>query len=254
MKLKELFESDDKDDFIRDIQILKTECSDFLQQFNGNPLYRGMHKSLPTFYKMAVRKDREAANSGRHLNFVFNIAIEKLSNVPEIRKKSLFATMDPKQAGSYGQVYAIFPVNGYKIVYSSRVRDIMSRTLAYRTRLNDFIFDMSEESNDAEKLEKYINSSDTFTIDGLGKILTPENTKKTIDFVTKIIKSDEYEIINRKLNSEDLNEMIVFNCDNYYSIRLNALYNLFPDLENEVRWADEPAIEFLYKKFLALLK
>lgn len=88
-------------------------CSQYIVESKQIPLYRNLSSSLPDVTRVKIRHKKNAST----INQVFAEAF-----APKVRERSLFA----KSTTSYKEntePYYIFPINGYKYLYSLDIKD-----------------------------------------------------------------------------------------------------------------------------------
>lgn len=134
------------------ITIVK-ECSDFLKESQGNPLV----KYLPTYgsdiRKIKVRKHKNSSEFDDTFNKVF-------SEYPDLRQRCVFCNGLHRRPITRDQsLFYIFPINGYKYLYSKHIDDsqkyrhvyddlsnIMENTDTFDTFSEVLEFDYSDEN------------------------------------------------------------------------------------------------------------
>lgn len=102
------------------VQIIKENCQQFLSEVR-EPLWHGTNGSLPFENKLRVR------SAPKNMPLVLHQAIDQAFNSIfgfKARTHALFCTGDKSQANSYGKPYAIFPKDGFKFVWSDKVKDL----------------------------------------------------------------------------------------------------------------------------------
>lgn len=101
--------------------ILK-ECSQFLSQANGNPLYRALPRQGDGFRKVKMRKKNKYSH--RFEKF-FDKAFD--AHYKDFRLRSMVAkTSYPETIESDREVFYIFPIDGYKVLYNDQINDYTS--------------------------------------------------------------------------------------------------------------------------------
>ena len=111
---------------------IKRDCSPFLSQIKGRvdklALFRGVgvRTSATTFSRNAIRSDRSPLSTHP---FVHDISDQWFLNRFGIKYRSnaLFTSGDPKEAGGYGLLYAIFPIGEFDICYSPVIKDLFNK-------------------------------------------------------------------------------------------------------------------------------
>lgn len=106
------------------IQKLETECSEFLAVMRKTklPLYRGVYTSKDTFYGVP-RTNRSTKDSSPTFQIAFD-GILKSKGFTALRSNSIFCTSNLEQASGYGDVFLIFPVNGFTFTWSQTRDDV----------------------------------------------------------------------------------------------------------------------------------
>lgn len=117
MRIDDIFENYKND---REILLLKDNCSQFLTDSNYLPLYKNLSQQYDDFQKVKVRKKNESNN----FTETFNEAFE--TQHPGLRQRAIFAngesSFKPTMANNAEPFY-IFPINGYKFMYSKEVQN-----------------------------------------------------------------------------------------------------------------------------------
>jgi len=139
MKFKQFINEASKEDMANDVfdnllRDIKKDCGPFLND-SYMPIYRGRH-GLNTWKKEIARDNRLPKDSAEDMFFnnIFNMAIEEISGIPEIRKKALFCTRDYSQAYGYGNVCYVFPIGKPNFIYGNRVYDSYDDVSSYALR------------------------------------------------------------------------------------------------------------------------
>ncbi len=101
-------------------RILSKRCTEIIkvyQESEGEFLYRGMKTDLPWF-RAASHQDRQSKDSNTRISGVFDQLLAA-SGMSALRKNSIFATGDRHAAAEFGQVYIVFPVDGFRYTYTN---------------------------------------------------------------------------------------------------------------------------------------
>lgn len=102
----------------RDLQTIRCECSTFIRESGGLPLYRNLSTSYQNFQKVKVRqqKRKDAVNE------VFDKAFG--SSFYNLRQRAVFAYPDPPATSDVNvEPFYVFPVNNFKFLYSKEVNN-----------------------------------------------------------------------------------------------------------------------------------
>jgi asparagine N-glycosylation enzyme membrane subunit Stt3 len=104
---------------IRPFGIVAQECSQYLKESNGRPLYRSFntHSSPITdnLYKIKVRHKKATETA---LTEMYSNAL-----VPKLRERSVFTYGTLREAKEGEAQYYVFPKDGYKYLYSKEITD-----------------------------------------------------------------------------------------------------------------------------------
>jgi hypothetical protein len=113
------------------IDLIHTHCSEAIAGMKqaNKFLYRGIN-GVPSMFHGKPRSDRQPTNKNRtESQKMFDIALAK-QGIEANRSNSIFCSGSVTQAMIYGlddnDVYCIFPTNGFKFVWSPKVRDIVN--------------------------------------------------------------------------------------------------------------------------------
>jgi hypothetical protein len=116
MRLRE-FTSDSPDI----VETIRHDCSDFLSQAN-RPLYRGVENFPKNVYLNVEQRDRSRLGH----EYMIELCVDhhlKRSGIAAMRLNSAFCTDETKYASQYGEVFYVFPKNGFPFAYGS-TRDL----------------------------------------------------------------------------------------------------------------------------------
>ena len=184
--------------------ILKKECSQILKVMKKDVfLYRGMKKGGEPFIERVPRTDRTPLDTSTTMHDIMNEYFKEKFGWAA-RSEGLFCTTSPSQARFYGDVYIIFPVNGYKFIWSPLVHDLFDKQNKF---IKSFMKDRAGTKSD---LHAFIDMSQT-------------NSRE--------IKEDVFSMLdNLKYTDKSLQKSIIFNsevmvkCNKYYAINKNKYY------------------------------
>lgn len=107
------------------VKILKAECQPFLE--TREILYRGMYEAIPDpfsnlIYKMTTKPDRDVLDSSSELTALMNkLYAETGSSIT--RTNCIFTHPSSAFAGSYGDVYAVFPIGNFEALWNNQIND-----------------------------------------------------------------------------------------------------------------------------------
>ena len=119
------------------LKILR-ECSDFLEQSKGNPVYKTLISNGKDIRKVKVRKRKQEQHA-------FENILDNAFQHTNIRQRGVFVAGNRKslKVNSGMDIFYIFPVNGFKFVFSPTITDTTSKTLSEEYK--KFTDIMSEE-------------------------------------------------------------------------------------------------------------
>jgi hypothetical protein len=127
---------------IREVQTIKAECSQFLSETVGLPLIKALPIAYANFHKVKVRlqKRRDSVTD------VFERAFgAEFSN---LRQRAVFAYPTVPLLSEQNDAFYVFPVNGYKYLYSKEVTNSSSD---YR-RVVDTLFEQFDDEAQASEV------------------------------------------------------------------------------------------------------
>lgn len=127
---------------IREVQTIKAECSQFLHETGGLPLLKALPLTYANFHKVKVRlqKRRDSVTD------VFERAFgAEFSN---LRQRAVFAYPTAPLLTEETDSFYVFPVNGYKYLYSTEVTNSSSD---YR-RVVDTLFEQFDSEAQASEV------------------------------------------------------------------------------------------------------
>lgn len=113
------------------IELIQTHCSESLHAIQQvGFLYRGLgnwdlDKTFPLAFKGQSRNDRKSLSGVHEDQLNFDTAMQYYG-FTALRNNSIFTSGDKYQARVYGAPYLIFPVNGFNILWSPKLRDFLA--------------------------------------------------------------------------------------------------------------------------------
>jgi hypothetical protein len=115
-------------DFETILEILWKKCNPFLKDllkpgWNGEFLYSGRGDRKDVIMIRKVRSDRRPKDMPEYIHEIFDELFYDRFGF-NARSNAIFCTGNVKQAKHYGNVYMIFPVGKYKLVYSNNIPDL----------------------------------------------------------------------------------------------------------------------------------
>jgi hypothetical protein len=100
---------------MRDIHTLRTECSQFIRESAGLPLYRALPSTNNDFHRVKVRAQKRTDNVSEAFNTAFK------SQFYNLRQRAIFAYSSPQLVTESTDQFYVFPIDGYKFLYSKEV-------------------------------------------------------------------------------------------------------------------------------------
>lgn len=101
----------------KDVYTIRTECSQFLRESSGLPVYRALPVSYNTFHKVKVRFHKRSDSVTEAFNKAFDDEYHNI--VP----RGIFAQSTMMERSGDSEPFYIFPKNGYKFAYSKGVKN-----------------------------------------------------------------------------------------------------------------------------------
>lgn len=247
------------------LDIIQTECSEILKIYQkvNRVLYRGLkdvdskNKLSYNVYKITPRTDRKPKDTDlRNQEIIDELFYEKFGWRP--RAEGVFVSPLRSLAGSYGELGVIFPVNGFKYIWSKQYSDLYSDFFEELvTEYDPFDYDGYWMNQDGEKYDTrhywnipgFIDMKKMLNNDELEiKIKTNKYDTKNIKikYITSMTKEKFYKnmenqilkVVNTYSNTGLNNAIkhtseIMFKCNYYYFVRGTILIKkiLNPDYD-----------------------
>jgi hypothetical protein len=107
------------------LRILTRHCTEAIAAYRnsrGKMLYRGMKTRLPWF-RAASHQARRPKDSNTAISGVFDRLLVRCG-AQALRSNSVFATSDYEHTTKFGDVYVIFPIDGFQFTYTNS-RDLV---------------------------------------------------------------------------------------------------------------------------------
>lgn len=166
-----------------ELDILKRSCSQFLTDSQHLPLYKSLPHTYKDFHRVKVRQQKLSGKVDEAFNHAFQ------ENFTNIRQRAIFASpIRPSQSAEHDPFY-IFPLNGYKFLYSKEVKN---SNADYQHVVDTLVeqFDQSEAMDLVSDILKYTYTQ-TNLVEGL----------------------------------ESGSEIILYGVPAYYAVRVSALHS-----------------------------
>lgn len=127
---------------IREVQLIKTECSQFLQESAGMPLFKLLPSTHYNFNKVKVRLQKRKDS----VSDVFERAFG--STFVNLRQRAIFTYPSPPPQKENTEPFYVFPINGYKYLYS---KEVTNSSNDYE-RVVDTLFEQFEDQQQASEI------------------------------------------------------------------------------------------------------
>lgn len=129
-------------------ELLYRDCKPFIDELKktnriDNLLLSGRKKSNK-FFKGKVRKDRRPKDTPIEIHNYVDDWFEANWNIRP-RSNSIFCTTRRGNAESYGNIYFIFPIGNYKIVYNPNINDLYGDEIQNREDMWYFVSDGEDD-------------------------------------------------------------------------------------------------------------
>lgn len=102
---------------IQEVQAIKAECSQFLQESAGSPLLKSLPAAYFNFHKVKVRLQKRRDQ----VSDVFERAFGH--EFVNLRQRAVFAYPTIPTVTEGTDLFYVFPINGYKYLYSKEVNN-----------------------------------------------------------------------------------------------------------------------------------
>lgn len=102
-------------DYTRTLREIIRECSQFLSESKGLPVFRPLPSLYEDIQKVKVRKHRNRTRFSK----TFNEAFE--AEVRDLRQRAIFTNSQLHEATENMDLFYVFPINGYKFMYCPEV-------------------------------------------------------------------------------------------------------------------------------------
>lgn len=135
------------------VQTIKEHCSQFLRESAGLPLFKSLPAAYNDFHRVKVRLQKRRD----HIAEVFDKAFgDKCAN---IRQRAIFASSVAPLLKEDTDSFYVFPINGYKFLYSKEVTNSSNNYQAVMATMLEQFEDTSGAIDMVTDLLKYTYSS-----------------------------------------------------------------------------------------------
>jgi hypothetical protein len=119
------------------INIIKRDCSIFLEESGEIPLYKALPSTYQDVQKVKVRLKKEVDEVSSYFNKAFE------PSVPMLRQRAVFAYPSPTAYTADLDLFYVFPINSYKFLYST---EVTNSSKDYQ-HVMDTLFEMFHDNN-----------------------------------------------------------------------------------------------------------
>jgi hypothetical protein len=259
MKSHEILREDDTQE--ENPQLMFTQCSDAINEMQvaGTFLFRGVTRPYRSgrIYSSGIRAETKdtPASIQRMVDQVLDMA-----GFEAKRSDSVYCSGDFEQAEEYGEVFMIFPLNGYQITWSRKFKDFYSDFAMHVNDPNAFLV----QPNESYKIQ-----NDYFLVYLFRRM---QNIRKSLG-VSNLSPDDERLLSTIEMYAGSIPESIAKNdkiktkenlAEIYYAYR--RYLRISPDrrfvmtkemlkaLQTAYRWANSPSPELNFETAIATVK
>lgn len=134
MLIEDLFGTKSTDES-QTFHVLQSSCSQFITESAGYPLFRNLPSTYAPVQRVKVRAKKKPGVVGE----AFNRAFE--NNYQNLAQRAIFARPAPSSEEGT-EPYYVFPINGYKFIYS---REVVESTSGYQQVMNTLVEQLKDE-------------------------------------------------------------------------------------------------------------
>jgi len=125
---------------IGSLGLIKNKCNQFLSDSGGLPIMKNLPETYEDFQKVKVRKRKHSTTFSNTFNGAFK---DELNN---LRERAIFVngiTTFEENCGNNVEPFYIFPINGFKFLYS---KEVENSTQNYKQVFESVFCQLGEES------------------------------------------------------------------------------------------------------------
>jgi hypothetical protein len=141
---------------------IQHQCSQFICESNGLPLYKALPHNYPDVYRVKARFKRTPDYVASYFNKAFN------QEISHLRQRAIIANSTPPSLPKGMDLFYVFPINNYKFLYSREVKnsnndykaviDILYETLDDSNKTADMVIDLLKFTYLNKSLNEGINA------------------------------------------------------------------------------------------------
>jgi hypothetical protein len=260
VRFKQFLESRDAS-FLDHLEKVAETCAPFLDnKVSTLFLYRGARDIEQQLTFFAHRKTRTPRDSDAGFNAMFNIGVESLTGVTNIRAKSVFATGNRYETTEYGDPYFFFPCGNFSLVYSKEVCDSYIDSHVFYERMDqqlqigrttasimrNFSFRNPGVSIEEATLQMKDQRVMEEVFSEVGVNISPSNFYDAIEHVFKSLSYVQASTPGVNKAIESGNEILVYESDGFWMLSRNAVWEY---VSNNPRYDGATPEEFLDNYF-----
>lgn len=169
---------------------IEANCGEYLKAVRetGKVLYRGQHESKSPIFVGYPREDRRPKDSDGEAQKLYDKYLT-IMGFKALRSNSIFTSSSEKQAGDYGEIYAIFPKDGFSFTWSTKESDLVLNKVSQVTKNHigpEEIF--YEYVDDLESLDNYLEDFIHYRNDYKDERMALKKSPAVKDFKSKYNK------------------------------------------------------------------
>lgn len=130
-------------------QLLEVDCSVFLRESRGLPLYRSLPSSYDDFHRVKVRLQKRKDGVSEVFERAFG---QDFSN---LRQRAVFASSVKPVVEENVEPFYVFPIDGYKFLYSKEVTNSNNDYRSVIDKLVSELGNLNEATDIVTDLLKY---------------------------------------------------------------------------------------------------
>jgi hypothetical protein len=125
------------------IAFMEKHCTKILDIYRKESryLYHGNHRPTARVIMGRSREDRAPKDTPQFIQDRFDRTLKK-AGFTALRANSIFCTSDKRYAASYGQLFVIFPIDGFTYSWSAKAYDFYTAFAMYEGPDSEFYQDL----------------------------------------------------------------------------------------------------------------
>lgn len=172
------------------VSFMKTHCSDIIKIYNndcknGDFLFRGIIDAKSYILLGKSRDDRKPMDTSMAVQQIVDSSLAA-SGFKALRSNSIFCTGNLFAAENYGDLFIIFPVNGFSYTWSPKVRDLFDEVSLFDINKPNFNFAEQYKYKNSVGLADAIRMGYEILISGSYVALDYNQHDRIIDILTAL--------------------------------------------------------------------